>query len=231
MERLAQVTSRAAGDQVETKPFRPRSDGSLFRLFMCLATSLLPWELRRRILANLFAWNLAEDARIGIAAISAKRVELGTGSRVGHFTVCRGLDNLMLGPRALIGKANWITAHPRGSPSFGEARVPEFILERDAAISGQHLIDCTNRIHLGQFATLGGWRSQVLTHTLDLGVQPSVLPTNHDRGVLLHRHWGYLAPRCSGTGVAWWRQDQSWHLPWRKCSSNMRAYQPDASDR
>lgn len=122
------MTSRAAGDQVETKPFRPRSDGSLFRLFMCLATSLLPWELRRRILANLFAWNLAEDARIGIAAIAAKRVELGTGSRVGHFTVCRGLDNLMPGPRAFIGKANWITAHPRGSPSFGEARVPEFIL-------------------------------------------------------------------------------------------------------
>lgn len=169
MERLAQVTSRPAGDQVETKPFRPRGDGSLFRLFMCLATSLLPWGLRRRILAGLFAWNLAEDARIGIAAISAKRVELGTGSRVGNFTVCRGLDNLVLGPRALIGKANWITAHPRGSPSFGEARVPELILERDAAISGQHLIDCTNRIHLGQFATLGGWRSQVLTHTLDLG--------------------------------------------------------------
>ena len=133
MERLAQVTSRPAGDQVETKPFRPRRDGSLFRLFMCLATSLLPWGLRRRILAGLFAWNLAEDARIGIVAISAKRVELGTGSRVGHFTVCRGLDNLVLGPHALIGKANWITAHPRGSLSFGDARVPELILERDAA--------------------------------------------------------------------------------------------------
>jgi acetyltransferase-like isoleucine patch superfamily enzyme len=74
---------------------------------------------------------------------------------------------LVLRANALIGKGNWITAHPRDSSGFGDARVPELILERDAAITGQHLIDCTNRIHLGQFATLGGWRSQVLTHAVD----------------------------------------------------------------
>lgn len=138
------------------------------RLCVCLATSVLPWSLRRRILTLFFGWDLAPQARIGVAAISARHVELGPGSRIGHLTFCRRVDKLVLGQDALIGKANWITGHPRGGPSFGEDRRPELVLARDAAISGQHLIDCTDSVHLGQFATLGGWRSQVLTHALDV---------------------------------------------------------------
>jgi acetyltransferase-like isoleucine patch superfamily enzyme len=74
----------------------------------------------------------------------------------------------VLGPNALIGKGNWITAHPRGDSSFDDSRVPELVLERDAAITAQHAIDCTDRIHIGQFATLAGWRSQVITHAVDV---------------------------------------------------------------
>jgi hypothetical protein len=140
----------------------------MLRLCLCLATSVLPWELRRRILTVLCGWDLAKDAHIGIAAISAKRLELAPGSRIGHLTVCRGVESLVLGQRALIGKANWITGAARGHASFGDNRLPELVLDKDAAITSQHLIDCTDRIHIGQFATLGGWRSQVLTHALDV---------------------------------------------------------------
>jgi acetyltransferase-like isoleucine patch superfamily enzyme len=138
------------------------------RFVVSLASSILPWGLRRHVLSLLFGWDLAPDSRIGVVGISARQVELGPRSRIGHLTVCRRLDRLVLGADALIGKGNWITGHPRGGPSFGDDRAPELILERDAAISGQHLIDCTDRVHLGAFATLGGWRSQVLTHALDV---------------------------------------------------------------
>jgi acetyltransferase-like isoleucine patch superfamily enzyme len=118
---------------------------------------------------RLFSWNIAEDARIGIAAISARRLVLGPGSKIGHFTVCRGLENLHLESGALIGKGNWITAHPLTRPGFDDARMPELVLEREAAITGQHIIDCTDRVHLGQFSTLAGWQTQVLTHAIDVG--------------------------------------------------------------
>jgi hypothetical protein len=128
----------------------------MFRIFICLATALLPWSLRRRVLAAFFAWELADDSWIGIAAISADRVRLASGSRIGHLTVCWGLGSLVLGPSALIGKGNWITAHPRGGSSFSDTRVPELVLEQGAAITGRHLIDCTDRVHIGRFATLAG---------------------------------------------------------------------------
>jgi acetyltransferase-like isoleucine patch superfamily enzyme len=151
----------------EADALRPGAKSQGFRLFICLGSSLLPWALRRRLLNGLFGWDIAEDARIGFSAISAERVQLGPGSRIGHFTVCRGLENLVVGPNAIIGKANWITGSLRGGPYFGDDRSPELVLERDASIAGQHVIDCTDQVYLGQFATLGGWRSQVLTHAID----------------------------------------------------------------
>jgi acetyltransferase-like isoleucine patch superfamily enzyme len=138
------------------------------RLALSLGSAILPWAIRRRVLRSVLGWDLAGNARIGVAAISAEQVTLAPGAKIGHFTVCRHLDKLTLGQNALIGKGNWITATPRGGPSFGEDRSPELTLERDAAITGQHLIDCTDRVHIGQFATLAGWRSQILTHALDV---------------------------------------------------------------
>jgi hypothetical protein len=32
--------------------------------------------------------------------------------RIGDFTVCRGLENLVLGRNAVVGRGNWITGYP-----------------------------------------------------------------------------------------------------------------------
>jgi acetyltransferase-like isoleucine patch superfamily enzyme len=40
-------------------------------------------------------------------------------------------------------------------------------VERHAGISSRHLIDCTARVRIGAFATIGGFRSQLLTHSID----------------------------------------------------------------
>jgi acetyltransferase-like isoleucine patch superfamily enzyme len=66
---------------------------------------------------------------------------------------------------------NWITGFPSGkSRHFAHQpdRRPELILGAHAGISSRHLIDCTARVRIGAFATVAGFRSQFVTHSVDL---------------------------------------------------------------
>ena len=92
---------------------------------------------------------------------------------IGHLTVCKNLALLHLGAHAVIGRGNWITGFPLGPSdhfSHQPERRPELILGNHAAITHRHLIDCTNRITVGPFATVAGFQSQLLTHSIDLAI-------------------------------------------------------------
>ena len=95
---------------------------------------------------------------------------MGPRATIGHATVCKDLEYLCLGEYASIGRLNWITGYPKTGAQYQQEdnRRAELILERHAAVTGRHLLDCTNSIHIGQFATVGGVRSTILTHSIDL---------------------------------------------------------------
>ena len=71
-----------------------------------------------------------------------------------------------------MGAFNWITAFPSGTGSrhfeLDPQRIPQLIVERHAAITSRHLIDCTDEVRIGAFSTFAGFRSQILTHSIDL---------------------------------------------------------------
>ena len=145
------------------------------RLLVALVSNLLPRPLRRRLLAGLLGWDLPSDARIGFCLIGAAHVTMAPGGRIGHLTVILRLEKLELGERAGIGRGNWVSAAPISGPFFsGVARKPELRLGRKAAITSQHVIDCADAVTIGAFTTVGGWRSQILTHAIsfDSGRQP-----------------------------------------------------------
>jgi acetyltransferase-like isoleucine patch superfamily enzyme len=132
---------------------------------------LLPWGMRRSFLEKQFGFSIHPDSYIGLAWIFPRRLVMEQGSRIGHFTLCKNIDLLHLGAHAIIGQLNWITGFPSGeSRHFAHQpnRRPELIVESHAGISSRHLIDCTARVRIGAFATIGGFRSQLLTHTIDL---------------------------------------------------------------
>lgn len=132
---------------------------------------LLPWEWRRSFLEKQFGYSIHPTSRIGLAWIFPKRLIMEEGSRIGHLTVCKNIDLLHLGAHAIIGQWNWITGFPTGPSrhfSHQPDRRPELIVETHAGISSRHLIDCTARVRIGAFATIGGFRSQLLTHSIDL---------------------------------------------------------------
>jgi acetyltransferase-like isoleucine patch superfamily enzyme len=132
---------------------------------------LLPWRLRRSFLEKQFGYSIHPTCRIGLAWIFPRRLVMEEGSRIGHLNVCKNIDLFHLGAYAVVGQLNWITGFPSGpSRHFAHQadRRPELILERHAGISSRHLIDCTARVRIGAFATIAGFRSQLLTHSIDL---------------------------------------------------------------
>jgi acetyltransferase-like isoleucine patch superfamily enzyme len=142
------------------------------KTFLGLVSLLLPWSLRRSFLEKQFGYSIHPSSRIGFAWIFPRRLVMEEGSRIGHLTLCKNIDLLHLGAHAIVGQLNWITGFPSGpSRHFAHQsdRRPELIVETHAGISSRHLIDCTARVRIGAFATIGGFRSQLLTHTIDFG--------------------------------------------------------------
>jgi acetyltransferase-like isoleucine patch superfamily enzyme len=139
--------------------------------FVCAAP--LPWRLRRLALQVMCGFAIHKTAHISrLALVLPARLEMGPGSYIGPFTVCKGLELLRLGERGRIGPFNWITAFPLGTRSrhfeLDPGRRPQLIVERHAAITNRHIIDCTDEVTIGAFSTFAGFRSQILTHSIDL---------------------------------------------------------------
>ena len=139
--------------------------------FVCAAP--LPWRLRRLALQAMCGFAIHKTAHISrLALVLSARLEMGPGSYIGPFTVCKGLELLRLEEYGFIGPFNWITAFPLGTRSrhfeLDPGRKPQLIVERHAAITNRHIIDCTDEVTIGAFSTFAGFRSQILTHSIDL---------------------------------------------------------------
>ena len=123
------------------------------------------------LLEKQFGYSIHPTSHIGFCWIFPRRLIMEENARIGHLTVCKSIDLLHLGAHAIIGQLNWITGFPSGpSRHFAHQpeRRPELIVETHAGISSRHLIDCTARVRIGAFATVGGFRSQLITHSIDL---------------------------------------------------------------
>lgn len=136
-----------------------------------LLSLFLPWRLRRALLQGWFGFDLDPDARIGLAWVFPKHLRMAAGARIGHLTVAVHLDEIRMGPHSSIGRGNWITGYPGGAVdhfSHQVGRHSELILAEHSAITNRHLIDCTSPVRIGRFTTFAGFRSQILTHSIDL---------------------------------------------------------------
>ena len=143
----------------------------LMTLLFRLCVVLLPWVLQRRVLQWAYGYEVHPTARIGWSWIFPRRLVMGPNSRIGHFNAAIHLDLLELRAHAIIDRGNWITGFPKGDMrhfSHYVHRNPSLRLGTHAAITKSHHLDCTDRIEIGDFTTIAGYRSQFLTHSIDL---------------------------------------------------------------
>ena len=144
---------------------------SKLKLIVCVLTLPLPWLLRRPLLQWLCGYCLHPTSRIGLSLVYPDQLVMEEHTSIGHLTVCKGLKRLHLGAHATIGRGNWITGFPAENKTFfahQKDRVPELVLGAQSAITHRHIIDCTSAVHIGSFTTVAGYRSQILTHSIDL---------------------------------------------------------------
>jgi acetyltransferase-like isoleucine patch superfamily enzyme len=146
---------------------------SKLAIFAFAVAAPFPWRLRRLILQAVCGFVIHKTAFISrFALVSSSRLEMGPNSRIGLLTVCKGLELLRLEEYGFIGPLNCITAFPLGTTSrhfeLDPDRKPSLIVDRHAFITSRHIIDCTDEVKIGAFTTFAGFRSQILTHSIDL---------------------------------------------------------------
>jgi acetyltransferase-like isoleucine patch superfamily enzyme len=132
---------------------------------------LLPWVIRRWLLVTFFKYTIHPTGRIGFAWVMPGRLVMEADSKIGALTVCRGLDLLQMKEHAEIGRGNWIVGCPAGDKRyFGHQhnRKSELLMGQHSAITSRHLIECMDSVTIGDFSVFAGYRSQILTHSVDL---------------------------------------------------------------
>jgi len=139
------------------------------RRILAVLIVVLPARLRHVVATKVLKWEVHPSAHIGRSLIMARRVVLGPESSIGPRNVIRNLDELRLGTGARIASRNWIAAPPGADIAFGSGNRSSSLVMGDwSMVTIGHEIDCSDRVVIGDYAGLIGYRCQILTHSLDL---------------------------------------------------------------
>lgn len=90
---------------------------------------------------------------------------------IGHLNVAIHLELIHMEKDCTISQKNWITGFPLANESKFQRfpdRKPYLIMGRDSAITKQHLIDCTDTVTIGEFTSIAGYATQILSHSTSL---------------------------------------------------------------
>ena len=140
-------------------------------MFFQLILFVLPWNLRRRILNWHYQWDIDKSARIGFSIILAKTLKMGVKSRIHNMVCCKRIDRLEMGEDSGIAPFTYITGFSVNNIAFFKHianRRCELILGKSAGITSRHFIDCNGGVYIGDFTTIAGIRTQILTHSIDV---------------------------------------------------------------
>jgi acetyltransferase-like isoleucine patch superfamily enzyme len=158
------------------------------RLLVAVLFLVLPSRLKRYV-GRLVGWDIHPTAHIGPSWIRVRRLSMGPGAFIGRLNLITKLEELRMEEGAHIGAFNYVKGWWLTAPGFEHIpnRESALILHKHAMITAQHFIDCVDRLELADYATIAGFRSQILTHTLDIVKDvyvSSPVEIGHHSGVL-----------------------------------------------
>lgn len=130
-----------------------------------------PWRIRRVLLNKFWKYQIHPKARIGLSYIYPKHLIMEENAYIGHLNVAIHLELIHMKRDCSISQKNWITGFPLDNKTNFQDfpnRKPYLIMEADSAITKQHLIDCTDTVTIGSLTSVGGYGTQILTHSTSL---------------------------------------------------------------
>jgi acetyltransferase-like isoleucine patch superfamily enzyme len=141
-------------------------------LIVKLITFLLPWRLKRFLLIRFFKYEIHPSAKIGYSWIYPRKLIMNSNSKIGNLNIAVHLDLISIGKYSSISRGNWITGFPSktNSKHFSHQteRESKLLIGEHSAITKNHHIDCTSTITIGNFVTIAGYNSQLLTHSINI---------------------------------------------------------------
>lgn len=139
-------------------------------LLALLLGTILGGRIRRALYRRLCGYDIAPDASIGLALIHVVDARIGSRARIGHFTMIRNLECLVLQSEARIGTFNWVFGMLPSPLYFTNEpnRFSSLTIEEGASVTSRHIVDCTAAVTIGAYATVAGYYSQILTHGIDV---------------------------------------------------------------
>jgi acetyltransferase-like isoleucine patch superfamily enzyme len=143
----------------------------MLSLFLQCLFFIFPWFIRRRLLNALLNIKIDKTAHIGFSIILARSGSMDKHSQIMNFTFVNELDKFVMKENSKIGKKNWITgssAELKKGYAASPNRKCEFILGFHSRITPKHHFDCNGGVYIGDFTTIAGTGSQILTHGIDL---------------------------------------------------------------
>jgi acetyltransferase-like isoleucine patch superfamily enzyme len=141
------------------------------KIFLQLLLMALPWCIRRRLMCFLWGYKIHKTARIGFSLIMPIYLEMGAGCKIGHFTVCRRIDRLMMSDGSGMGSFHLITGiSTENKRHFQHVkdRKCEMVLGKCVGIPSRKFFDCNGGIYIGDYTTIAGQWTQILTHSIDI---------------------------------------------------------------
>ena len=119
------------------------------------------WALRR--LGNRIADNVIVGPTV---VLGCGPFSLADGAAILNFNVFRNLSYIRLDRKAFIGSWNQFTAAPEYQ-AYSD-RVGMLLLKELSGITNRHYIDCSGQVILQPYAGVGGIKSIIQSHEIDL---------------------------------------------------------------
>ncbi|MEY8214086.1 MAG: acyltransferase [Colwellia sp.] len=141
------------------------------KLLFQLLTVFLPSSFKVFLYRRLLNWDIHPSVKIGFSLLLCENLVMEKDSCIRSLTLIKGLSLLRMGESSSLGSLNWVTAFPLG-PSRHFSKDPNrqttLHIKEHGAITNRHLIDCTDSVTIGRYTTFAGFRSQILTHSINL---------------------------------------------------------------
>src|SRR6185437_13193425 len=135
---------------------------------------VLPSKLKVHLGKWLLGWDVHPTAYIGRSVVLVGHLSMGPGASIGPLNVIKDVEELRMAEGASIASRNWIAGFPRAADPAADPfphspnRRPSLVMGKYAMITMAHEIDCSDRIEIGDYSSLAGFRCTVLTHSLNL---------------------------------------------------------------
>ncbi|MCU1648140.1 MAG: hypothetical protein JWN03_8415 [Nocardia sp.] len=128
---------------------------------------LLPASAAKNAGLRRFGHHIGNNVRLGPSLVwSCRRFVIADAVTISTGNVFRGMSEIRLGHEVMIGSWNWISAHP-GYQQYSEL-AGRLNIGDGSFITSRHYLDCSGTIEIGEWSAVGGQRSTLQTHEIDV---------------------------------------------------------------